>query len=77
MEIRKIEEKLDFEVEAQDYCVHNEWRLFVWCSSDCVEGQVWCNSTPSRMALEGILGEVYRDSCYTRNVYGCATLHLF
>ena len=76
MKIQKIKEKLDFEVEAQDTCKHGSWRINVFCSYDCAEGQVWVSQSQKHVNLDGIEGEFFREFCTQKTVYGCATMHL-
>lgn len=76
MEIKKITNKLSFEVEAQDNCRHGNKRLKSSCSSDCKTaafametGQMvrdyYCNNGPA-------------NKCYFWGYnYSCETSCLF
>lgn len=70
MEIKKISDKLCFEVKAQDKCPHGKKRTSSSCSNDCAKVVV-----TGATALDIVTN--FRKTCKARTYYTCSTSHLF
>lgn len=68
MQIKKITQKLQFEVEVQDKCPHGKIRFSESCSSDCAEHTY--GEYGSYMYYKG-----YAEVCPRFTTYTCATMH--
>ena len=71
MTIKKISQKLKFDVEAQDCCPDGWFRFSENCSNDC-EKVTWSGAN----AFKVLQGGDWRVLCTKETTYSCATSHL-
>lgn len=71
MQIKKISEKLSFDVEAQDKCPHGKSRRNAACSTDCKK-ETWSGAN----AIYYNKGGDWRYFCKKTTTYSCSTSHL-
>ena len=69
MEIKKITNKLSFEVEAQDTCQHGKWRKNPACSRDCTENALARSNANDWYAHKN--GWLADCDCYIIATYQC------
>lgn len=71
MKIKKISEKLSFDVEAQRKCPDGKTSLFASCATDCKKVN-WSYST----AILWYFTSKYRNLCKKSTTYSCSTSHM-
>ena len=75
MQIKKIDAKLSFDVEAQKKCPHGKTMLKDSCATDCVSVS-WVAANALQVVLDATRPKNRKSGCYSRTTISCSWSHL-